>query len=144
MADPEVKIRWYRELGRVASERQLDDLADELRDRFGILPAPVQQLIDITRLRLRCLSAGVEEVKGIRRGVRFVFAGERAPDSSILKSLLGGTGLPKLTFNAVQGLQMIAEVPRDDWVAAALVVSHRLAGLIETAANDRRIPSQAP
>jgi transcription-repair coupling factor (superfamily II helicase) len=144
MADPEVKIRWYRELGRVADERQLDDLADELRDRFGNLPAPVQQLIDITRLRLRCLQVGVGEVKGIRRGVRFVFTGETPPDSSILKHLIGGTGLPKLTFNAVQGLQMIAEVPRDDWVAAALVVSNRLVELIESAADDRRITSQAP
>jgi transcription-repair coupling factor (superfamily II helicase) len=141
MADPEVKIRWYRELGRVVDERQLDELADELRDRFGALPGPVQQLVDLTRLRLRCLEAGVSEVKGIRRGVRFVFTGDRPPDSSILRHLLGGTGLPKLTFNAVQGLQMIAEVPRDDWVSGALVVSRRLAELSRTGAGSSGDPA---
>jgi transcription-repair coupling factor (superfamily II helicase) len=143
MADPEVKIRWYRELGRVANEFQLDDLADELRDRFGALPPPVQQLVDITRLRLRCLLSGVVEVKGTRKGVRFVFAGDRAPDSSILKNLLGGTGLPNLTFNAVQGLQMTAEVARDDWVAGALVVSRRLVELLGTDADAHRHPTRA-
>jgi len=85
----------------------------------------------------------VAEVKGIRRGVRFVFAGDRAPDSSILKHLLGGTGLPNLTFNAVQGLQMTAEVPRDDWVAGALVVSRRLVELLETHAEERFDPNRA-
>ena len=119
------------------------DLADELRDRFGALPPPVQQLVDITRLRLRCLVAGVVEVKGTRKGVRFVFAGDRAPDSSILMNLLGGTGLPNLTFNAVQGLQMTAEVPRDDGVAGALVVSRRLVELLDSGADAQPHPTRA-
>ena len=126
MADPEVKIRWYRELARVVDEHELDRIADELRDRFGPAPAPLQALLDVTRLRLRCLEAGVVEVKGLRKGVRFTFAGDRAPKSTILRDLLGGTGLPRLTFNAVEGLQMTAEVGRDQWLPAALVVSHRL------------------
>ena len=102
-----------------------------------------EQLVDITRLRLRCLIAGVTEVKGTRKGVRFVFAGDRAPDSSILMNLLGGTGLPNLTFNAVQGLQMTAEVPRDDWVAGALVVSRRLVELLDSGADAHRNPTRA-
>jgi hypothetical protein len=53
-------------------------------------------------------------------------------------NLLGGTGLPNLTFNAVQGLQMTAEVPRDDWVAGALVVSRRLVELLEPDAGAHR------
>jgi transcription-repair coupling factor (superfamily II helicase) len=143
MADPEVKIRWYRELGRVADELQLDELSDELRDRFGTLPRPVQQLVDITRLRLRCLLSGVVEVKGTRKGVRFVFAGDRAPDSTILMNLLGGTGLPNLTFNAVQGLQMTAEVPRDDWIAGALVVSRRLVEFLDSPAAGQGTATRA-
>jgi transcription-repair coupling factor (superfamily II helicase) len=126
MADPEVKIRWYRELNRVPDERELDRLLEELRDRFGPPPEPLQNLVDVNRLKLRCLEAGITEVKGVRRGVRFSFAGERAPNSTILRNLLGGTGLPKLTFNAVQGLEMTAEVGRDQWLPAALVVAGRV------------------
>jgi transcription-repair coupling factor (superfamily II helicase) len=126
MADPEVKMRWYREFGRVGDETALDHLAEELRDRFGPLPDAATQLVEITRLRLRCLEAGVDEVKGTRKGVRVLFAGDRQPNSSILKNLLGGTGLPKLTFHAVQDLSMTAEVAREDWLAAALVVLGRL------------------
>ncbi len=141
MADPEVKIRWYREIGRVTDEHALDEIAEELRDRFGPAPEPLQALLDVTRLKLRCLEAGVEEVKGLRKGVRFTFAGDRAPKSSILKNLLGGTGLPRLTFNAVQGLQMTAEVGRDQWLPAALVVSARLVDALraaDTAADSAR------
>ena len=51
----------------------------------------------------------------------------------MLRSLLQGTGLPKLTFNAVQGLEMTAEVGRDEWLPAALVVLARLVSVLQEA-----------
>jgi transcription-repair coupling factor (superfamily II helicase) len=129
MADPEVKIRWYRELGRVAHEAQLDQLAEELRDRFGPPPPPVGHLIGLTRLKLRALEVGAGDIKGLRSGVRVLFTGSAPPDSSILKDLLAGTSLPKLTFNAVSGLEMTIEAAREQWLAAALVVLGRLASI---------------
>jgi hypothetical protein len=88
MADPEVKLRWYRELGRVTDERTLDGIAEELRDRFGPPPPEVANLLDITRIKLRALEGGISEIRGLRHGVRMVFAGDRQPDSPILQRLI--------------------------------------------------------
>ncbi len=135
MADPEVKIRWYRELGRVSDERRLDSLQAELEDRFGALPPPTLHLADLTRLKLRCLEAGIVEVKGLRRGVRFVFAGDRCPRPAMMERLVAGTGLPSLTFHAVQGLQITADIPREQWLPGALVVAGRLADGVRATAE---------
>jgi transcription-repair coupling factor (superfamily II helicase) len=125
MADPEVKLRWYRELGRVEDEAHLDALAAELRDRFGPFPEPVSHLIGITRLKLRALIGGITEIRTVRRGVRVLFGGERQPDSAILEHLIG-TGEPPLTFNAVERLEMTVETDRKQALSAALVVLGRL------------------
>ncbi len=142
VADPEAKLRWYRELGRVSDERQLDGLAAELRDRFGPPPPPVAALVDITRLKLRALLGGIDEIKGLRHGVRMVFAGDRQPDSTTLKQLVG-TGKPRLTFNAVQRLEMTAEASRETWLSAALVVLERLASAVLEDTQNQRVKKSA-
>lgn len=126
LSDAEVKLHWYRDLNRVDSERRLDRIAEELRDRFGPPPPAVRNLLDITRIKLRALAGGVEDIRVTRRGVRMVFGGEATPDSSILRRLVG-TGGPKLTFNAVDRLEMTVECPREEAIPASLAVLRRLA-----------------
>jgi transcription-repair coupling factor (superfamily II helicase) len=46
------KIDLYRRLARVAGEAELEDFRAELSDRFGEPPAPVEQLIELARLRI--------------------------------------------------------------------------------------------
>jgi transcription-repair coupling factor (superfamily II helicase) len=135
VADPQEKIRCYRELSRVVDERALDLLAEELVDRFGSPPPEVRNLVDITRIKLRSLQAGVEDVRWGRKGVRVLFAGDRQPDAAILRRLIG-TGAPRLTFNAVDRLVMTVEAPREEWISASLAVLGRLAEL--TTAAPRR------
>lgn len=50
--DMRTKIDLYRRLSRIASEAELDDFQAELADRFGQLPAAVEQLIELGRLRI--------------------------------------------------------------------------------------------
>ena len=125
VADPETKLRWYRELGRVADERELDGIAAELRDRYGPFPEPVRNVLDITRLRLRALAGGIEDIRSSRKGLRMLFSPDRQPGAALLRQLVG-TGQPPLAFNAVDRLEMLVQAPREEMLTAALVVLGRL------------------
>ncbi len=50
--DMRTKIDLYRRLSRIADEAELEDFQVELADRFGPLPAAVEQLIELGRLRI--------------------------------------------------------------------------------------------
>lgn len=50
--DMRTKIDLYRRLSRLTNEKDLDEFRAELADRFGPLPAPVEQLIKLARLRI--------------------------------------------------------------------------------------------
>src|SRR5262249_49488971 len=51
---PEVnqRLALYKRLAGAADEAEVADLRAELADRFGPLPAPAEQLLDIVRLRV--------------------------------------------------------------------------------------------
>ncbi|HVJ82382.1 MAG TPA: TRCF domain-containing protein, partial [Planctomycetia bacterium] len=52
LPDMRTKIDLYRRLARIGSESDLDDLHAELADRFGEVPPPVEQLVELARLRI--------------------------------------------------------------------------------------------
>jgi transcription-repair coupling factor (superfamily II helicase) len=52
----------YRRLARIETSQALEDIAEELADRFGDPPEPTTTLIELVRLRLLCQNAGVTKV----------------------------------------------------------------------------------
>ena len=61
---PEIDVRLslYGRLARVSETSTLDAFEAELEDRFGAVPDPARALLQLTRLRLLALAAGVEKV----------------------------------------------------------------------------------
>ncbi len=57
------KLRLYRLLDNMTSEEELARFAEELIDRFGAMPESVRTLLDVVRLRWRCVAMGFEKVK---------------------------------------------------------------------------------
>ena len=62
MEDESQRIGMYRKLAGVAFETEVAALADEFRDRFGPVPAPVRRLLAIARLRLLAAQLGLQSV----------------------------------------------------------------------------------
>ena len=56
------RITLYRELDNLRSEDQLLDYRKRLIDRFGILPQPAEELLDVVRLRWICCRLGIEKI----------------------------------------------------------------------------------
>jgi len=56
------RIKLYRELDNISKSEELDKFKTELRDRFGTLPAQVEDLLSIVQLRWLAVSLGFEKI----------------------------------------------------------------------------------
>ena len=78
-----LRLEMYQKLSGAAapnsSDEAIDDLVDEILDRYGELPSPVSTLVEVTRLRRRAMASGLNEVMVMGSNVRIV--GPPLPDS---------------------------------------------------------------
>ncbi|MDA7629572.1 transcription-repair coupling factor [Akkermansiaceae bacterium] len=61
--DPEMRVAAYRQLASTQTEKELDQLAKDWRDRFGRIPAPVQAILEVNRIRIVASSKSVQAVE---------------------------------------------------------------------------------
>ena len=90
--DEAQKLELYRRLARARSTGDLAAFRQELTDRYGPLPQPVQRLIEVAELRLAAESAGVTSMSR-EEGWLVVRFGASLTRSMAMR-LLGGGGLP--------------------------------------------------
>ncbi len=62
VGDVSLRLQLYRRLAQVRDLAELEELAAELRDRFGPYPVPVQNLLALTRFKLLGARAGIESI----------------------------------------------------------------------------------
>ena len=62
IASDRLRLEGYRRLAAAADDAAISGVVEELTDRYGALPEPVQRLVAVARLRLLCRAAGVTEV----------------------------------------------------------------------------------
>jgi transcription-repair coupling factor (superfamily II helicase) len=62
--DDAQRLDLYRRLSLAKDEAALRSIHDELRDRFGPLPDPAQNAIELIRLRQRAATMGIQKVEG--------------------------------------------------------------------------------
>jgi transcription-repair coupling factor (superfamily II helicase) len=68
----EQRMDLYRRIALIRTEEEADDLTDELIDRFGDPPAPVNALIHVALLRGEATRAGICEISQKEGYLRFV------------------------------------------------------------------------
>ena len=66
------KIRIYKELDSISSEKGLADMKSRLTDRFGTMPVELERLFDIVRIRQLGKSLGFEKII-VKNGVLIAF-----------------------------------------------------------------------
>ncbi len=69
-----LRLELYRRLANANDVEEVDQIADELLDRFGELPKSAQRLLGIAKLRVKVRAAGLREVTISGGKVRFVGA----------------------------------------------------------------------
>ena len=71
--DLPVRLGLYRRIGALASDAESDAIMAELVDRFGVLPAEVNNLLGVVALKRSCREAGVEKLDAGPKGMVLTF-----------------------------------------------------------------------
>lgn len=82
------KLDIYRRIAAIENEEEMDDMTEELIDRFGDIPKKVQQLLHIAALKGLAHSAYVTSVEQKGTGIRFVMYEKARIDVQKIPALL--------------------------------------------------------
>ena len=63
MEDENLRVTMYRKIAQAAAEPEIERLREELRDRFGPLPEPLERLLKIARLRILAATKGIQSIE---------------------------------------------------------------------------------
>lgn len=66
IGDARQKIDAYKRVIAIRSPADAADVAEELVDRFGTIPDPVKNLLDIAQLKVECMAAGITSVSQVK------------------------------------------------------------------------------
>ncbi len=77
VTDLSVRLGLYRRIAGLADRRESEAFAAELIDRFGPLPAEVENLLQIIAIKRACKAAGVEKVEAGPKGAVITLRGNR-------------------------------------------------------------------
>jgi transcription-repair coupling factor (superfamily II helicase) len=88
VADLGVRLGLYRRIAQLGGRRERDAFAAELIDRFGKLPAEVENLLQIIAIKRACREAGVERVEAGPKGAVVTLRGNRFANPAGLVELL--------------------------------------------------------
>ncbi len=124
--DEAQKLELYRRLARARSAADLAAFRQEVLDRFGPLPAPVQRLVEVVELRLAAEAAGVASISREEGWlvVRFGSGLTRATAMRLLAGpLLPGARPSDVTFASNQVRIRLPRDPGTSWALTRAVVS---------------------
>ncbi|GAB3846881.1 transcription-repair coupling factor [Nesterenkonia populi] len=108
-----LRLEGYRRLAAADTEENVDAVVQEWQDRYGELPEPAQNLVDVARFRNRVRAVGVTDVGVQGRFVRFAPVQELAESRQLRmermyrgaqhKASMNHLLLPKPTTKAIGG-----------------------------------------
>ncbi len=114
------RLRMYKRVAGVQSQAQLNDVREELQDRYGEAPAAVRNLLDYARLKLACERVGVAAIDRRREQVSIRFTEEALVDPEKLAQFVAGqqgsqfspAGVLKFTFKGTQAEEVLSGLKR--------------------------------
>jgi transcription-repair coupling factor (superfamily II helicase) len=125
VGDPQLKMDLYRRLARLRGPEHADRLRDEFRDRYGPLPLPVENLLEVHRIRVLASRNGICEIRALSQGLDLFFAGGQEPGPPIIRGLMASP-LEGLQFKAVDQFSMRVPAARHEHLAAVVTVLEML------------------
>ena len=73
ISDSSQKIEIYQDIALCKNEEDIQNVIDEMIDRFGNMPKEIENLIEIARIKILCKKLNISKVQGRRSFVLFMF-----------------------------------------------------------------------
>ena len=73
ISDSSQKIEMYQDIALCKNEEDIQNVIDEMIDRFGNMPKEIENLIEIARIKILCKKLNISKVQGKRNFVVFIF-----------------------------------------------------------------------
>lgn len=123
------KMTLYRRIAGVTSPEEVNELHDELKDRFGPPPAPLRRLLDVMRVRALAGEAGARSVTATKSLLSIQFDTSRFPDKSGQNSLVQTYGNAiEFSWRDHPAITLKVDVEKEEPCEAAI---HLLTQLVE-------------
>jgi transcription-repair coupling factor (superfamily II helicase) len=123
-----LRLAAYRAMAEATTEADVEAVRDELTDRYGGLPEPVANLLEVAKLRVVLRPYGISEVVLLGNQIRFapvslresqVLRLQRLFPGSLVKAPLHTILVPRpVDAPGTRGGQPLRDVPLLRWVAA--------------------------
>ena len=123
-----LRLEAYRALAGATTDEAVDAVREELVDRFGPIPPPVENLLAVARFKVLCRRYGVSEVSLQGSSVRFSpidlpESGQlrlrRLYDRSLYKEAVGTVAVPRPRAGGM-GSEFLRDVPLLQWCGEVL------------------------
>ena len=108
------KLDFYKRIAGIADEADLEDIQDELLDRYGDLPRAVASLLKIADLKATARRAGITEIKQTGREVRLTVGEKPGFDVSQVPVIIGHYAGQFTVMAARSGTGFIYHGPQDE------------------------------
>ncbi len=120
--DPDQRFIAYRKLAGLAGPQELDDLADELRDRYGPLPAETGNLLAIIALKFSLKQLLISKLEQGRNNLVFTFH----PDTPVRpEQILGMVATASRPARFTPDSRLVVQLPEGGADAAAILAVAR-------------------
>ncbi len=120
IAEENQRLRMYKLIAGIQSEKALDDVRAELEDRYGPVPESVRHLLDAAQLRLECERIGVAQIDRKRDQLHIRFAENAGIDPGRLMKLVAKNAKRGAQFTPQGVLRYPLTSPKPDDVLAEI------------------------
>lgn len=136
------RIEMYKRIAAIESQQDLEDVADEIKDRYGDIPKPVKGLMDISFLRVLGAKLGFYEI--VQRGENVLFYSDSLPMDRLRqwlpklpsRILVNTSKKPYLSARAESGERSVDVIRRVLTALDAALASPHESGYTETHAKN--------
>jgi len=153
VAEEKQRMEMYKRIAGIATDEERADVTDELIDRYGELPPPVETLLDVSQLRALCNRMGIANITRGKEGLLMRLEERYIPDPACFLQAISETD-GRLALSARPPVRLVLKAPNlheADLMREGLKVARKLSARLdvllaakqaeaEGAKDDRNVP----